>query len=327
MSETDDDTDEAGTESGSVPKSRSSTDPSIRRLRRPRRRRHELVRYTHILNSHIEDSLSPIDSFTLPKQTLPKHHPFTLQDSTILNTLWTTDEKNRFFTALARCGKGNLSEVARRVGTKSLVEVTAYVGVLDEETTNRKLSTLRPKRVYDYSKMPAAIEVDDQWIAFEDRMAAEIGRKTDNETTLEDTQDDEEMLLNIEKANELAIWYSPPILLANKGIKTLSSNQEPSVQDPSTQKTTPPSSPPKQPTPSTPTSKPSPHVSSAQSSSSLKLNTAPRPVPHKSRSPSPELQSTFLDFPVTLHGTLLRSRDDWMCMCGTQNDVARKLWI
>lgn len=206
MSETDDDTDETGTESGSIPKSRSSSGSSIRRLHRPRRRRYERVRYTHILNSHIEDSLSPIDSFTLPKHTRPKHSPFILQDSTILNTFWTTDEKNRFFTALARCGKGNLSEVARRVGTKSLVEVTAYVGVLDDETTKRKLSTLRPVQVYDYSKMPAAVEMDDQWIAFEDRMAAEMGRKTDDETALEDTQDDEEMLLNIDKANELAIW-------------------------------------------------------------------------------------------------------------------------
>ena len=206
MSETDDDdTDETATESSSVAKTPSSPSSSSRlstlHRRRPWRAR---IRYTHILDAHTQDSLSPVDSLTPLK---PKHKPRRLVTSTILNTLWTHHEKNRFFTALARCGKGNLAEVARRVGSKSLVEVTAYVGVLDEEMTLRRRSLLGPRRVFDYAMMPAAVEVDEQWLAFEERMSKGLGKKSDEEVDMDEAEDDDDMILNVEKANELASWY------------------------------------------------------------------------------------------------------------------------
>src|SRR5271154_38376 len=206
MSETDDDdTDETATESSSVTKTPSSPSSSSRLYNLHRRRPWRAhMRYTHILDAHIQDSLSPVDSLTPFK---PKHKPRRLDTSTILNTVWTQQEKNRFFTALARCGKGNLAEVARRVGSKSLVEVTVYVGVLDEEMTLRKRSLLGPRRVFDYGGMPAAVEVDEQWIAFEEKMARGLGKKSDEEVDMDEAEDDEDMILDVEKANELARWY------------------------------------------------------------------------------------------------------------------------
>src|SRR5277367_5425639 len=204
MSETDDDTDDTTTQSSSIARSHTSTPSFLPQTRPTLRRRHERVRYTHILNTHTKESLSRIDSLAPVKL---KHKPRRLQDSIILNTLWTADEKNRFFTALARCGKGNLAEVARRVGSKSLVEVTAYLGVLDEETALRKLSLLGPRRVYDYGSVSPAVEVDDQWVAFEERMALALGKTSDKEVDMEEEEDDENMILDVEKVNELARWY------------------------------------------------------------------------------------------------------------------------
>jgi hypothetical protein len=93
------------------------------------------------------------------------------------------------------------------VGSKSLVEVTAYLGVLDEETALRKLSLLGPRRVYDYGSVSPAVEVDDQWVAFEERMALALGKTSDKEVDMEEEEDDENMILDVEKANELARWY------------------------------------------------------------------------------------------------------------------------
>ena len=85
--------------------------------------------------------------------------------------------------------------------------MTAYVGVLDEEMTLRRRSLLGPRRVFDYAMMPAAVEVDEQWLAFEERMSKGLGKKSDEEVDMDEAEDDDDMILNVEKANELASWY------------------------------------------------------------------------------------------------------------------------
>ena len=265
MSETVDKTDDTGTTSSSIakhPPSPSSPPSSHGHTQRRRRPRDERLRYTYIFNNHKQDSLSSIDPlspFNLKRKTYP------LADSTILNIFWTADEKERLFTALARCGKGNLGEVARRVGTKSLVEVTAYVGVLDEETMLRKLSVLGPRRVFDYGKMPAAVEVDDQWIAFEERMATALG-KMEDQMSMDQREDDEDMVLNAEKADELAKWYTKSHFATNSGIKMPSPNRSFDGK-PKSRQTIPPSSFPPQSTLSTRSLNNSQLVSSGQSTS------------------------------------------------------------
>jgi hypothetical protein len=157
------------------------------------------VRYTCLLKTHSDESISRVDRLSFPKEKT-----FHLTGSPVLNSWWSADEKERFFTALARCGRGNLSEVSRRVGTKSLAEVTAYVGLLKEETRIWKLSS-RKRRVFDLAKIPAAVEVDERWIAIEEKLAATLARKASIEIS-NGTRDNETKVLNIEGANELARW-------------------------------------------------------------------------------------------------------------------------
>lgn len=173
----------------------TSTSSLLRYNHQSSRIPYRAVRYARLLNIHRRETHSLIDPLSVPKS---KSYP--LYDSQILNTLWTGDEKEKFFTALARCGKGNLTEISRRVG-KSLAEVTAYVGLLDEATEWRKLN--KRHRVYDFRKAPAAVEVDDRWSEFEERMARNMNRREKGKAAGEDT------LLNVEKANELAGWCVP----------------------------------------------------------------------------------------------------------------------
>lgn len=190
---------EAGTQDSSSSESESQ---------QPKKRNRFRQRYQRLLISYREEITSPVDDLdlSLPR---PRDGRSSCYDSEVLNCLWTGDEKERFFTALARCGKGNLPEIVRRIGSKSLAEVTAYVGVLEEECTS-KARIREGKRPYDLAKVPAAVEVDEEWLNFEEKMAGR--RQVVQETEMDETvfEEDEDAVLDIEKANELAEWYFPP---------------------------------------------------------------------------------------------------------------------
>ena len=138
---------------------------SANQSQRPRRKRTK--RYTRLLHQYKTEVLSPHDPLSVPRK-----RPLSPRDSLILNIPWTGEEKDKFFTALARCGKGNLAEVARRVGTKGLVEVTAYVGLLEEAAEARR----KRSRAYDLTMVPVAVEVDDDWLKFEEGVARKLGK-------------------------------------------------------------------------------------------------------------------------------------------------------
>lgn len=125
-----------------------------------------------------------------------------------MNVLWTSEEKEKFFTALARCSRGNLLEISQRIGSKSLAEVTAYVGLLEEESQWTKRGTKR-RKLFDFRDVPAAVEVDENWLEFEEEMAGRVARKGDIATEGGEDEEEEDMALNIEMANELAGWYLP----------------------------------------------------------------------------------------------------------------------
>jgi len=161
--------------------------------------RRNYERYRQIFERYRHKTNSTIDSIS---EYVTRYNK--LRDSEIHNCLWTANEKERFFTALARCGKGNLAEVARRVGTKSLAQITAYVGMLDEAVAWRKQSSTR-HAFFDHSKLPGAVEVDDEWLAFEE-LAAKACIKQKEEAIFQDAEEDT-FILNIQKANELAQWY------------------------------------------------------------------------------------------------------------------------
>lgn len=164
------------------------------------------ARYTRLLNEYKYQVLS---TDNLPDHTAQN---FALFDSPVLNSLWTSDEKERFFTALARCGKDSLAEITRRVGSKSLAEVSAYVGVLEEATAMRKSSQRQRHRVYDFARVPAAVEVDEQWLAFEEKSAQSVAQDNiqddDTQDSMQNQHTKDDSVLNVDKANELAQWYT-----------------------------------------------------------------------------------------------------------------------
>jgi hypothetical protein len=53
------------------------------------------------------------------------------------------------------------------VGSKSSAEVSAYVGVLEEATAMQKSSQQQRHR---FARVLAAVKVDEQWLAFEERV-------------------------------------------------------------------------------------------------------------------------------------------------------------
>ena len=135
----------------------------------------------------------------------PRHSE--LKDSVVLSTLWTAQEKDNLFTALERCGKGNLPEIVRRVGSKSLVEVTAYIGILDEETERIRGQS---KGVFELERVPSAVEVDETWLEVEEIYSSKIAKQEDRKETnveMEDVEGQEEMIFSVEGGNELASWY------------------------------------------------------------------------------------------------------------------------
>jgi hypothetical protein len=171
-----------------------------------RRRKH--ARYRYLVNDAAAQILSPIDR--LPDIPVRNLH---LKDSVIVNSVWTADEKDKFFTALARCGKGNLQQVSQRVGSKSLVEVVAYVGLLDEATAwRRNRAKWTRARVFDLADAPAAAEVDDEWLKLEEKCAFRMAREEEDgsEEEVDEEEDngfDEDSIFDVDQANELATWY------------------------------------------------------------------------------------------------------------------------
>jgi hypothetical protein len=155
-------------------------------------RRYKVPRYTTLLANCTADLSAP-DPLSLPHTPALKLH-----DSLVLNTPWTATEKAKFFTALARCGRGNLEEVARRVGTKGVVECAAYVGILEEASVGRR------KRFagFDLRKVPAAVEVDDDWVMFEEEMVRYL-QKRDEEMEEEAAEEDDDEVFNSEGAEGL----------------------------------------------------------------------------------------------------------------------------
>jgi hypothetical protein len=144
--------------------------------------RYKVPRYTTLL-ANCTAELSALDPLPVPHVETKNLH-----DSLVLNTPWTATEKAKFFTALARCGRGNLDEVARRVGTKGIVACAAYVGILEQASVARRKRFVG----YDLMKVPAAVEVDDDWVRFEEKMARRL-QKRDDEVEEEGTEDDDEV--------------------------------------------------------------------------------------------------------------------------------------
>ncbi|RMD39979.1 hypothetical protein DV735_g5160, partial [Chaetothyriales sp. CBS 134920] len=100
---------------------------------------------------------------------------------------WSAEEKTAFFHALARCGRTNVQEIAARIGSKSQVEVKAYIDLLESAELDRQYFTKQTKNL-SRAEIPAAVEIDvdverglevfaDALEAYQDRYDQVLGAK------------------------------------------------------------------------------------------------------------------------------------------------------
>lgn len=85
------------------------------------------------------------------------------------NSYWTAWEKEIFFDALRRHSRLRPELIQEEIGdTKSVWEVCSYINLLDA-TSSSKESTSIP-----YASTSAAVEMSENWVAFENRQAAAL---------------------------------------------------------------------------------------------------------------------------------------------------------
>ena len=101
--------------------------------------------------------------------------------------IWKPVEKVIFFKALARCGKHDIQRIAQQIGTKSQVEVKAYIDLLQQADLDRQMFEKQTKNI-SKAEIPAAVEIDvdyergldkfaDALAAYQDRYDQAIGEK------------------------------------------------------------------------------------------------------------------------------------------------------
>ncbi|KAK1252671.1 hypothetical protein MKX08_003858 [Trichoderma sp. CBMAI-0020] len=131
-----------------------------------KRQRGELnLEYLELLNNEIQDAAQQTSFGDLKL----------LSASHIGLTYWSTAEKQNFFEAVARLGKYDLPSIAAKVGSKSVVEVNHYLGILQEASESRRQQGSRTNlELADY---PAAVEVSQQCCRAEEEAADEISLK------------------------------------------------------------------------------------------------------------------------------------------------------
>lgn len=88
----------------------------------------------------------------------PIHCQKLLLPSQIGTTLWTSEEKETFFAALARRGRGDLPGIAMAIGTKSEAEVHVYLRLLQNAGVRQHLFNRR-NQLFNVAAAPGALEV------------------------------------------------------------------------------------------------------------------------------------------------------------------------
>jgi RNA polymerase I-specific transcription initiation factor RRN5 len=76
-------------------------------------------------------------------------------------SVWTSAEKEKFFTALARLGKDNVREIASRIGSKSEIEVQEYIQLLHQGILEKALNEPR-RQLLGLTEIPAASQVSEE---------------------------------------------------------------------------------------------------------------------------------------------------------------------
>lgn len=114
-----------------------------------------------------------LDLFNEAHSQPPAQH--NLQDTQYGIVTWSTEEKSKFFEALARKGRHDLEAISAAVETKSIVEVAEYLHLLREAEKERHMFYASVKRA-SHAEIDAAVEVgpelEDKLEAVADALAA-----------------------------------------------------------------------------------------------------------------------------------------------------------
>lgn len=124
-----------------------------------------VVNYEYLLSSLVTD----IATQGAPELT-------EIEGSQIGASFWTASEKEAFFTALGRLGKDNPRAIARRIGTKSALEVRQYLKLLGEVSVqNQDIQRL------SQASMPAAAEISERCNAMLGQLSDELTNRGEQE--------------------------------------------------------------------------------------------------------------------------------------------------
>lgn len=112
------------------------------------------------LKAHYNDKYRELYNETVNEliHAAPLHPKELLSPSQIGVTLWSSQEKEAFFTSLARKGRGDLPGIASAIGTKNELEVHVYLKLLQNEVVQQHLHNRR-NQLFDVSVVPGALEV------------------------------------------------------------------------------------------------------------------------------------------------------------------------
>lgn len=112
------------------------------------------------LRTHYNDEYRQLYNETVNEivHESPSQRQKLLQPSQIGITIWSSEEKEIFFAALANRGRGDLPGIARAIGTKSELEVHVYLKLLQDAVVREHLYNRR-NQLFDVSAAPAAFEI------------------------------------------------------------------------------------------------------------------------------------------------------------------------
>lgn len=116
--------------------------------------------------------------------------------------LWNALEKEKLYGGLSRKGRHDLKALAQMVGSKSEVEIKAYLDNLREQDTNRQIFEAQPKNI-SHADIPAAIEVGPECEAILDRAAEALSAFQDEYDFAAGQQTSELWLIDSKAAAEL----------------------------------------------------------------------------------------------------------------------------
>jgi RNA polymerase I-specific transcription initiation factor RRN5 len=150
------------------PKSTDDVPSPRRRPDGPRKRRLELspseLRTKRVRGKYSREyrDLLNIDIHDAAARTIHEDH-YPLPGSQIGSSVWTSLEKDRFFSALDRLSRDDIRGICDHIETKSEPEVHEYLQLLHQATMNKK--SLEKARILELIDLPTAIQISDELYA------------------------------------------------------------------------------------------------------------------------------------------------------------------